>query len=64
MGPQRMKDVLDAYAQRDIERALDVWKRDADLDALEDSVFRRRLQLFSIFQSGAPSRNPSGLILD
>ena len=31
-----MKDVLDAYAQRDVERALDVWERDADLDALED----------------------------
>ncbi|MGA8446047.1 MAG: phosphate signaling complex protein PhoU, partial [Roseiarcus sp.] len=25
-----MKDVLDAYAQRDVERALDVWERDAD----------------------------------
>jgi phosphate transport system protein len=35
-----MKDVLDAYAQRDVERALDVWERDVDLDALEDSVFR------------------------
>jgi phosphate transport system protein len=35
-----MKDVLDAYAQRDVDRALDVWERDADLDALEDSVFR------------------------
>ena len=35
-----MKDVLDAYAQRDVERALDVWERDVDLDALEDLVFR------------------------
>ena len=35
-----MKDVLDAYAQRDAERAHDVWERDVDLDALEDSVFR------------------------
>ena len=35
-----MKDVLDAYAQRDVERALDVWERDVDLDALEESVFR------------------------
>ena len=35
-----MKDVLDAYAQRDVERALDVWERDVELDALEDSVFR------------------------
>ena len=35
-----LKDVLDAYAQRDVERARDVWERDVDLDALEDSVFR------------------------
>ena len=35
-----MKDVLDAYAQRDVERALDVWERDVDLDALDESVFR------------------------
>ena len=35
-----MKDVLDAYAQRDVERARDVWERDVELDALEDSVFR------------------------
>ncbi|WP_036260235.1 phosphate signaling complex protein PhoU [Methylocapsa aurea] len=35
-----LKDVLDAYAQRDVERARGVWIRDADLDALEDSVFR------------------------
>jgi len=33
-------DVLDAYAQRDVERARDVWERDVELDALEDSVFR------------------------
>ena len=35
-----LKDVLDAYAHRDIERARTVWTRDAELDALEDSVFR------------------------
>jgi phosphate transport system protein len=35
-----LKDVLDAYAQRDAERARGVWTQDADLDALEDSVFR------------------------
>jgi phosphate transport system protein len=35
-----LKDVLDAFAQRDVERARGVWIRDADLDALEDSVFR------------------------
>jgi phosphate transport system protein len=40
VATELMKDVLDAYAQRDVERARDVWERDADLDALEDSVFR------------------------
>ena len=36
----QLKDVLDAYAQRDVERARAVWTHDAELDALEDSVFR------------------------
>jgi len=40
LATELMKDVLDAYAQRDIERAQAVWTRDAELDALEDSVFR------------------------
>ena len=40
LATEQMKDVLDAYAQRDIERAQAVWTRDAELDALEDSVFR------------------------
>ncbi len=35
-----LKDVLDAYSQRDAERAREVWIYDADLDSLEDSVFR------------------------
>jgi phosphate transport system protein len=35
-----LKDALDAYIQRDAERAQDVWKRDADLDALDQAVFR------------------------
>ena len=40
LATEQMKDVLDAYAQRDVERAQAVWGRDAELDALEDSVFR------------------------
>ncbi|MDP2355981.1 MAG: phosphate signaling complex protein PhoU [Beijerinckiaceae bacterium] len=40
VAAMQLKDVLDAYAQRDIERAKAVWTRDADLDALEDSIFR------------------------
>jgi phosphate transport system protein len=40
VATELMKDVLDAYAQRDAERAREVLERDVDLDALEDSVFR------------------------
>lgn len=40
VAAMQLKDVLDAYAQRDIERAKAVWTRDADLDALDDSIFR------------------------
>lgn len=36
----QLKDVLDAYGQRDADRAREVWARDFQLDALEDSVFR------------------------
>ena len=35
-----MKEVLDAYAQRDVALARAVWVRDVEVDALEDSVFR------------------------
>ena len=35
-----LKDALDAYAMRDVERARQVWTNDVELDALEDSVFR------------------------
>ena len=40
LAANQLKDVLDAYGQRDAERAKAVWLRDAELDALEDSVFR------------------------
>ena len=40
VATELLKDVLDAYAQRDEERAREVWQRDVDLDELEDSVFR------------------------
>ncbi len=35
-----LKEVLDAYAERDVAKAGEVWHRDKELDALEDSVFR------------------------
>ena len=40
---EQLKDVLDAYAGRDLERALDVWRRDGQIDALYTSLFRELL---------------------
>jgi phosphate transport system protein len=39
----QLKDVLDAYAQQDVARALDVWTRDGAIDALYTSLFRELL---------------------
>ncbi|MBZ6077246.1 phosphate signaling complex protein PhoU [Microvirga puerhi] len=39
----QLKDVLDAYAQQDTVRALDVWQRDGAIDALYTSLFRELL---------------------
>jgi phosphate transport system protein len=39
----QLKDVLDAYAQNDTAKALDVWKRDGTIDALYTSLFRELL---------------------
>ena len=40
LAATQLKDVLDAYAQRDLDQVEAVWTRDADLDSLEDSIFR------------------------
>ena len=40
---EQLKDVLDAYAQHELERALDVWRRDDAIDALYTSLFRELL---------------------
>ena len=39
----QLKDVLDAYAQRSPELALQVWRRDDEVDALYTSLFRELL---------------------
>jgi len=39
----QLKDVLDAYAQQDTRRALDVWQRDGQIDTLYTSLFRELL---------------------
>ena len=40
VATELLKDVVDAFEQRDLERARVVWERDVELDALEDLVFR------------------------
>lgn len=39
----RLKMVLDALAQRDVELAMEVWRSDGDIDALYNSLFRELL---------------------
>ena len=39
----RLKDVLDAFAARDIARARQVWQRDQEVDEHYDSIFRELL---------------------
>ena len=39
----QMKDVLDAFGQRDLDKALAVWERDEEIDALYTSLFRELL---------------------
>jgi len=38
-----VKDVLDAFVERDVEKALAVWRRDEDVDAYYNSLFRELL---------------------
>jgi phosphate transport system protein len=39
----RLKDVLDAFAARDLDRAKVVWQRDQEVDEHYDSIFRELL---------------------
>jgi len=38
-----IKDVIDAYVERDADKALDVWNRDEELDEMYASLFREFL---------------------
>ncbi|WP_029351412.1 phosphate signaling complex protein PhoU [Bosea sp. 117] len=40
---EQLKEVLDAYAARDDVRALEVWRRDGEIDILYTSLFRELL---------------------
>jgi phosphate transport system protein len=39
----QLKEVLDAYASRDTVRAIEVWRRDGEIDQLYTSLFRELL---------------------
>src|SRR6476660_4936749 len=39
----QLKDVLDAFAERDAEKAIAVWRRDERIDAMYNSLFRELL---------------------
>lgn len=39
----QLQDVLDAYVQRNADKALEVWRKDEELDALYNSIFRELL---------------------
>jgi phosphate transport system protein len=43
LAQAQLKDVLDAYAQSNEKGAIDVWTRDGQIDALENSLFRELL---------------------
>ncbi|WP_029005508.1 phosphate signaling complex protein PhoU [Azorhizobium doebereinerae] len=40
---EQLKEVLDAYAGRDPEKALEVWRKDASVDTMYTSLFRELL---------------------
>jgi phosphate transport system protein len=43
LAMRQLKDVLDAYLAKDVAKALDVWRRDDEIDALYTSLFRELL---------------------
>jgi phosphate transport system protein len=40
LGQDIINDVLDAYVERDVEKAMAVWHRDEDVDSMHTSLFR------------------------
>jgi phosphate transport system protein len=43
MVREMTKDVLDAFANKDVAKAKEVWLRDAEVDDMYDSLFRELL---------------------
>ena len=45
VAQEMVKDVLDAYANRDVDKAVAVWNRDEELDEMYSSLFRELAHL-------------------
>lgn len=45
----RLREVLDAYSAGDVEPALDVWRRDGEVDEHYESLFRELLSMMSTY---------------
>jgi phosphate transport system protein len=43
LSQAQVKQILDAFATSDAEKAMDVWRHDEDIDALYNSIFRELL---------------------
>ncbi|MBK1622978.1 MULTISPECIES: phosphate signaling complex protein PhoU [Hyphomicrobiales] len=43
LGLRQLKDVLDAYGSRDVQKAISVWRSDDEIDAMYVSLFREML---------------------
>jgi len=43
LAQEELKNILDAYARSDADKAMEVWRADEDLDALYNSIFRELL---------------------
>ena len=43
LAQEQLKNILDAYAQNDSEKAMQVWRSDEEIDALYNSIFRELL---------------------
>jgi phosphate transport system protein len=56
----RLKEVLDAYTSGDVERAVSVWSRDAEVDEHYNSLFR---ELLTYMMSDPRTINPCAHLL-
>ena len=43
LAQEQLKNILDAYARNDADKAISVWRSDEDIDALYNSIFRELL---------------------